>query len=336
MFPACRLTALALVLAGTAALAACGGGSSDDGARQLLRDTFRNATTVRSGRVDVRLTVKTDGLPGLRRPIRVTFGGPFDRSAGASAPRFDFALGLSAGGRPLTAGATSTGHRVFFSLQGADYELPAAQAKAFRDSFSQVQGIAQSKPTSTGDVPWLTAPRVEGSGDAAGTPTTRISADVDVRRLLDGLTRRPSGRSALSVAQRDQVVRAIERPRFVIDTGKRDKVLRRVRVAFRLVVPLDSRAQAGGLRAADVALDYAIVDLNQPQTITAPAHTRPASELATRLRALTSLVQGAFGGLGSSAPSARPGAAPAERYNRCVRDAGNDVAKAQQCASLLN
>jgi hypothetical protein len=101
-------------------------------------------------------------------------------------------------------------------------------------------------------------------------------------------------------------------------------------------VPLDSRAQAGGLRAADVALDYAIVDLNRPQTIAAPAHTRPVSELATRLRALTSLVQGAFGGLGGSAPGAGSSAAPAERYNRCVRDAANDVAKAQRCASLLN
>jgi hypothetical protein len=325
-----RLTVLLLALAGSPALVACGGSSGDDGTTKLLKDTFANADKVRSGRLDVTLSVRTDGLPGLKKPIRATFGGPFEKPAPKSVPRFAFDLGLSAGGRPFTAGTTSTGGKVYFSIQGSDYELPAAQAKVFRDSFSQVQGIAQPP---SGDAPWLTDPKDEGDADVAGAPTTHVSAGVDVRGLLDRLGRNAKNRTArLTDAQKQAVVNAIKHPRFDVYTGKQDKVLRRVRIAFRLEVPADSRAQAGGLKAADVVLDYAIADLNRPQRIVAPTNLQPVSELATRIQALSAVIQQVLGG-GASGGGAS--STEAQRYNDCVQTAGADQAKAQQCAKLL-
>jgi hypothetical protein len=330
-----RLTVLVVVLAGTSGPLGCGGGGGDEGTKKLLTDTFANSDKVRSGRLDVSLNVKTEGLRGLTEPIRATFGGPFEKPAPTSVPKFKFDLGVSAGGRPFTAGTTSTGDRVFLALQGSNYELPAAQAKTFRDSFSQVQGIAQPP---SGDAPWLVDPKDEGDADVAGTPTTHISAGVDVRGLLDRLGRNTKNRTArLTDAQKRAVVNAIKRPRFDVYTGKKDKILRRLRVAFRIEVPEDSRAQAGGLRAADVVLDYSIADLNRPQRITAPTALRPVSELTTRVQALGAVIQQALGGLGggSAAPGGGASAGQAQRYNECVRAAGADQAKAQKCADLL-
>jgi hypothetical protein len=330
-----RLTVLLLALAGSPALVACGGGGGDDSTKKLLKDTFANSDKVRSGRLDVTLSVKTDGLRGLKQPIRATFGGPFQKPAPKSVPRFRFELGVSAGGRPFTAGTTSTGDRVFVSLQGSDYELPAAQAKTFRDSFSQVQGLAQLP---SGNAPWLVDAKDEGDADVAGTATTHVSAGVDVRGLLDRLARNAKNRTArLTDAQKQSVVDAIKHPRFDVYTGKADKILRRLRIAFRIEVPADTRAQAGGLKAADVVLDYAIADLNRPQRIVAPTRLRPVSELTTRIQALSAVLQQALGGLGGggASPGGGASAGQAQRYNECVQAAGTDQTKAQQCAKLL-
>ena len=61
-------------------------------------------------------------------------------------------------------------------------------------------------------------------------------------------------------------------------------------------------------------LVLAFAALDQPQTIGAPAHPRPVSELAAAMRQV----------LGAN-----------RRYDQCLQDAGSDLAQAQACADLV-
>ena len=106
-----------------------------------------------------------------------------------------------------------------------------------------------------------------------------------------------------------------------------------------------------GPKSVQVAFSLTLTDLNKPQTITAPANPKPLSELLGQLGgllggaggggagALGGLLGGASGGSsggsgGSAAPSASQ-AAKVQKYAQCIKDAGGDVTKAQQCAALL-
>ena len=160
---------------------------------------------------------------------------------------------------------------------------------------------------------------------------SRNDVRAEIRQFLT------TRRARLTPAQKQRVVDAIRRPRLDIYTGKADKILRRLRIAVRIEVPADSRAQAGGLTAADVVLDFAIADLNRPQRISAPTDVRPVTELTARLQALSAVIQQALGGLGGGSPGRGGGASAgkAQSYNDCVQAAGADQAKARQCAELL-
>src|SRR4051812_9303235 len=154
--PMRRLPCVLLALLAALTLAACGGDSKS--ARKLVKETFGNAQKVKSGKVDVKLDLDVQGVPGLDKPVTVAFGGPFERPE-KGAPRYDFDVTASAQGRTFTAGATSTGQAGFVSVQNTDYALPAAQYKRLNDSYKQVSGITQPKASGNGDLPWLEKPR---------------------------------------------------------------------------------------------------------------------------------------------------------------------------------
>jgi hypothetical protein len=71
----------------------------------------------------------------------------------------------------------------------------------------------------------------------------------------------------------------------------------------------------------------------------------PYSQFATKLRSLLTSVQGSLGGsgIGSTGSSGSSGSAGSagtsskvQKYSECIQAAGQDVAKMQKCASLLN
>jgi hypothetical protein len=86
-------------------------------------------------------------------------------------------------------------------------------------------------------------------------------------------------------------------------------------------------------------LDLSIADLNRRQAIGPPADPRPLAELTAALssfarsQAQAQSSGGSAGGASSSPPAST--AAPASSYDRCLADAGSDLAAAQRCASLV-
>ena len=336
-----------LLLICVVGLSACGGGGSAD-PHDLVKETFGNAQKVKSGKIQVALNLNTQGIAAITEPIKISFGGPFERPA-KGAPHYAFTLTGSAQGQSVSAGAVSTGTQGFVSVQHNNYVLPAAQYAKLNQSYQQVTGVAQPKTNASGDIPWLSDLKTEGDETIAGAETTHVSGKIDVGKLLDGLEKNPkSAAQKLTPTQRQQIIGAVKNPTFDFWTGKDDKILRRVVIAFRIEVPPASQAQFRGLKSVDVKLDNTLTDLNEPQTISALPNPQPLSQLTSQIRTLLAQIQqlqgssglglgsgsGSGSGGGSSGSSGTSGA-QADKYRQCLTQAGSDIAAAQKCAALL-
>jgi len=337
------------------ALSGCGGGTKEDPAK-VLDQTFSGQRAVKSGKVKVRIAIDAKGLSGVNGPVTITLTGPFQREP-RQLPRFDLDTMLSAGGRTLVVGAVSTGDKGFIKFQGSAYAVPDAIFAGFK------QGFAQARSTSPGIDPrkWMRRPKVQGDEEVAGEPTTHVSSDIDVPKLLDdrgrilqkasqlGVARNRPVSTNLTAAQKRAVADAIERPRFDVYSGKHDRILRRLTVAFGFKVPAARQQRANGLKSGTVTVDVELARVNRPEPTRAPTKLKPFSELRSALSVL-----GGLPGLGllvspSQVSSTAPGAGPAastnpsaaggsgnvQAYAQCVTAAGGDPSKEQACAGLL-
>lgn len=346
------LLALAII---ALTLAACGGDDSGGGgsgssadAETLLRQTFTGTHEIRSGRADVQLRIVADGDPTIRGPIEVGISGPFQSEGADDVPQFDIALDVNAQGQSFDAGLTSTSDRLFVRFSGTAYEVPAYVLDQLKDSFRRSQQDSSQKMSleSLGIDPmsWLEDPTVEGTETVGGTETDHITAQLDVGALLadvDDLLREineqglagatgqpiPNG---LPSDTRSQIEDAVKDAAVDVWTGSEDHTLRRLSLALTVEPP----ESADGPRSLDLSLTIELTDLNEPQTIEAPATTRPLNELLDQFQGLFG---GALGGGGSGSSSGGGGASSEQldAYTRCTQEAGSDVARAQQCASLL-
>ncbi|MDQ6751181.1 MAG: hypothetical protein M3Z33_10560 [Actinomycetota bacterium] len=338
------------------ALSGCGGGTKEDPAK-VLDQTFSGKRTVRSGKVKVRVAVDAKGLSGVNGPVTITLTGPFERPA-RQLPKFDLDTTLTAGGRTLAVGAVSTGDKGFIKFQGSAYAVPDTIFAGFK------QGFEQARSTSPGIDPrkWMRHPSVEGDEEVAGEATTHVSSDIDVPKLLDdrarilqkanqlGVARNRQVSTNLTAAQKKAVVDTIEHPRFDVYSGKHDRILRKLTVAFAFNVPAKQQQRANGLKSGRVTVDVELADVNRPEPTRAPTKLKPFSELRSALSILAGLP-----GLGllvspSQVSSTAPGPGPAaatnpsgaaggsgsvQAYAQCVTAAGGDPSKEQACAGLL-
>lgn len=331
---------VALLLAVIAALTLAACGSDDDGgsggggdtsdARALLNDTFSGTKDVRSGTLGLSLTVDAGGESlGLR------VAGPFENMGSDAYPKFDVDVDARIpNSGSFSAGLTSTSERLYVSIEGQAYELPAellqnAQRQSGSDSGPRLE-VPDLDPQS-----WIDDPKVAGEENVGGADTYHITGTVNVSALLDsidrvlaeadrqGLTSAAAGQlpSSLSADTRRQIEDAVRSAEVQVWTGKDDKTLRKLQVDV-AVEPRDDRS-------GTVSFVLELSDLNQPQSIEAPARTRPIDELLAGLGAL--LGSSGLDGMGGSA-STPEGAGD---YARCISEAGADVEKAQRCAELL-
>jgi hypothetical protein len=346
---------LALLSAG--ALAACGSSSSPD-ATTLLRQTFSGSHTVNSGNLAFALTLQPSGSSTVSGPISLSFGGPFQSLGKGKLPESSFTVSVGAGGHTTSLGIISTGTRGYVSLGGTSYRLPAGTFQKLESSFGQ---LAASPGGSAGGtlgrlgidpLHWLQGPSVVGTETIGGAPTTHIAAGINVSALLTDLNTFLQKASSLGVSgnaklpqgissqSRSKIAAEIQNPRFSVWTGSNDKTVRKMSIDLTVPVSGSTSAALGGLRSARVSLVITYTGLNQPQTISPPTSVRPFSEFSAQLQALLSGL-GASGVLGGAATSSAPSgaitsSAAVQKYSQCIRAAGQDVAKMQQCAALLS
>lgn len=345
---------LALMLAAFA-LVACGdegdggGGSSSSDAETLLTQTFTGSHEVRSGRADVQLRVLLEGEPSLRGPIEIGITGPFASAGSDQLPRFDLKLDAHAQGQGLEAGLTSTSDRLFVRFGGTAYAAPAELMRELRESYerSQREGNSQQMDLAglgIDPMSWLEDPTVEGTESIGGVETEHITAQLDVPALLDDVDkalaeikkRGLGGASARQVPDRlpadtrAQIEDAVRSGTVDVWTGADDHILRRLAVDLRVELPEED----DGPSSLDLSLIFTLTEVNEPQTIDAPATSRPLDELLGQIQGLLGGALGGGSGLGGSS-SGGASQEQLDAYTRCLQDAGSDVARAQGCVSLL-
>jgi hypothetical protein len=345
----CLLLCLVPLLA-----AGCGGSSGGDASTsQLLKDTFAGGKAVKSGKLDVSLGFQAQGLPTLTGPVALKLSGPFQSQGAGKLPKFDFDLDLAAGGQTVQAGAVSLGDSGYLKFGGRAYTVGRSLFDQFKSGYEKSQAQSKSKDAgpsfrALGVDPahWLKDARKVGKAEVGGTSTFHITSGVDVPRFLADVNtllskaKNLGGSTTQNVPQglspnvQSIIERSVKSAQVDVYTGASDHTLRRLALSVSLVVPKDAQKSAGGLKSGELRFDLQIADLNNDQTINAPAGARPLSELQQALGVLQN------GGGTSTTPVSpttnTPSAGAPKAYLDCVQKAGTDIAKVQQCAGLLN
>lgn len=300
----------ALVLA--FGVAACG--SSGPSGQTLVNDTFSGHTPIESGQIALSLSFAPTGTgASSSKRLSLILSGPFQNAGPGKLPRFALKLGLNAGGHPIDAAATATGSQFFIQLGGGWFVAPESTYKAIEQGYAQATKSTKSRSTfsSLGIEPskWLSKPSNSGTTTIAGVQTYHVSSDVNTNAFLQDVSKLSQstgplgssvpGVSALTPAAIDELGHAIHSAHVDIYTGKADHLLRRLELTATVGSTAQTQALLNGATEADVKLALQFAELNNPQTISAPANPKPFSQLLPALQQLLgSLQQGA--GAGSS------------------------------------
>lgn len=333
------------------ALLACGGGGEGD-VKSVLDKGF--STSIKSANVNLDVTLKLNGVKQLNGPVKLSLQGPYESGGQQTIPKVDWSIAASAAGQNFTAGFVSTGDNAFVKFQGQSYEL-GKQAVAvinqqIRTAASQQKkkGLAQFGIDARN---WLKDAKNEGDATVGGVATKHVSASLDVGRFLNDVSTLvskaggslPGGARAtqLTPKQKQEIQKVVKNPRFDVYVGKSDNIIRRLSADLTFQVPQAQQAKLSGLTDGTLSFSVEFSDVGRPQTITAPANSKPISDLTSKLGVLGSaLGAGSAGGTGSSGAgtgtSSGPTAAKLQQYSKCLQNANpSKPAELQKCADLL-
>lgn len=307
---------LAVVVLAALAVAACGTTSPGSGpAQALLRATFSGPHSVRSGVLDLRLSATPSGSRTITTPIALGLGGPFQSRGNGKLPASSLNFTIDGLGHHGQLGIISTGTNGYVTLGGADYQLPAADYQKLVSSFSGAAAGAGTGGLSTLGIDplhWLADPRIVGNETVGGAATTHIRARVQVAALLrdlNGFLGKASSTGAtggaalpttISAATRRQIAAAVRHATVDVWTGSSDKTLRKLSVDLDVSVNGRISTLLGGLSSAAINLTVQYANLNQPQSITAPAKIQPFTGFSRKIKGILGAVQSAFGSSPSS------------------------------------
>jgi hypothetical protein len=349
------VTASLVAAAAALLIAGCGGGakpaSTSTDVNQLLKDTFSGGDrAIRSGKLSLALHIETQGGANAQ-PIDVSLSGPFESQGTGKLPKLALKAHLEGAGQNLDAGITSTGDKAFVAFGGSDYVVSDPVFAQLKQGYEKAQAeAAKRKGTSLGALGidprrWLKNPRNAGEVKVGGDDAIKITGEVDVPKLLDdvntaiertraiGLQGGGALPQKLTPQQRQQAADAVKSLAVEIDTGKDDRILRRIVVDLSVTAP---KATAGGAQSATIKLDLQFTEVNKSQDISAPSNAKPLDELLGQLGGLSAALGGTTGsGSSGSGSGSGAGSANLEKYSKCIQDAGNDAAKAGKCADLL-
>lgn len=272
---------------------------------------------------------------GRRAPLTVTINGPFARGTGGHPPTSDFTLAVSAQDRTGSLAIVSTGTAGYLTIGGVSYELPAASLSKLASGLSPVDSSGRISSLGIDPLSWLVDPVDLGRASVGGTATTHIRAGVDPRALARGLgsvlaaTGSLTGAAGtaltagLSQTAQERIAAGLRSGSVDIFTGTSDRTLRKLILALTLPVSGQLSSLLQDARSARLVISLQYTQLNRPQTIAAPASALPYNRLSAAL--------------GSPATATGQTQLQANAaWARCIEAAGQDVAKMQKCAPLIN
>jgi hypothetical protein len=372
------LSLIAALAALAALLSACGGGgggSSEDPQKVIENATFEG---VESGTVDLTMNVKAEGEHGGN--VKIDLTGPFQSTGAESLP--ELALALKANGDAdgenvdFEGGLTVLGDRAYIGFDGKNYEVDPttfgyvksgfekAEQEGEKESAGAEANACQKAATSMNLEEFVDNLENEGGEDVEGVKTTKLSGDLDPKGAVDAIIRlmeTPACSAELESAGplpfdelkelKDEITGAVKQAHADIYVGEDDHIVRKV-TADLTVEP------KGSGEKAEVEFDFTLGQVNEQQTIKAPANAEPLEKLfgqlginplellgmmegggSDDLGGLLEGITGAIDGEGSSSAGGGaeielPSSGESKEFTECLSEA-KSASDVQQCASLM-
>jgi hypothetical protein len=380
-----RTFALLAVFAAMAALlSACGGGGggSDDPQKVIEQATFEG---VESGTVDLTMNIKAEGEDAGN--MKIDLSGPFQSTGKKSLP--ELAMEVKADGEAegesinFEGGLTVLGDRAYVGFDGKNYEVDPttfgfiksgfeeADQEGEKESSGAQRTACQKQATSMNLEEFIDNLENEGGEDVDGVKTTKLSGDLDPKGAIDALIRlaeTPACASQLEEAgpfpleelkkMKGEITGAVKKAHADIYVGEDDHIVRKV-VADLTVEP------PGTGEKAEISFDFTLGDVNEPQTIKAPANAEPLEKLFGQLGVdplqllgmlqgggtddIGSLLEGISGDIGGEEANSAEVPPPADQqleelelpttgeskeFTECLSEA-KSASDVQECAKLM-
>jgi hypothetical protein len=362
-----------------AALSACGGGggSSEDPQKVIEQATFEG---VESGTVDLAMNIKAEGEHGGTMKIDLT--GPFQSTGKESLP--ELALALKANGEAdgenvdFEGGLTLLGDRAYVGFEGKNYEVDPttfgfvksgfeeADQEGEKESAGAERTACQKAATSMNLEEFVDNLENEGGEEVDGVETTKLSGDLDPKGAVDAIIRlaeTPACSSQLEAAGpfpldelkslEGEITGAVKKAHADIYVGEDDHIVRRV-TADLTVEP------KGAGEKIEIEFDFTLGEVNEQQTIKAPANAEPLEKLFGQLgvnplellgmlqgggsediggllEGITGAIEGegsSGGGAGGAEENELPAVGKSKEFTECLSEA-KSASDVQECATLM-
>lgn len=296
------LSVFVALIALAAVLTACGsGGGSDDPQTVVDEATLQG---IESGKIDLDVGLDAKGKDGGK--LDVSLSGPFQSEEEAELPELDlsFAANGTMNGEVIDreGGFTLLGNEAYVGYEGVEYEVDPTTFNYVKSMTRQQGGgqgqageIAACQEAASGLElnDFVENPKDEGSADVGGTETTKVSGDLNASGALAGFSQLiedpacaeqlKSGGPLPSAAELEDAkgtvgesVKAAHVDLYIGD----DHIVRRIAATATIEPPKDSKASA---ERVDLDLDLTLTEVNEDQSIAAPANAKPLSGLFLKL-----------------------------------------------------
>lgn len=311
------LSVFVALVALSAALAACGGGSSDDPQTVVEEATLKG---VESGELNLAVDVNVEGKKGGK--VDVALSGPFQSESEAEYPELDLAFSAkgSLGGKDLNreGGLTLLGNKAYVAYEGTEYEVDSTTFNFVKSTLKQ-QGGGQGKSSeisacqeAAGEFEisdFVENLKSAGSAEVGGTSTTKVSGDLDATSAIEAvsaLIEDPKCSEQLSAAGPLPSAAELDKAKSTVQDSLKsahvdlyvgdDHIVRRIVAQATIEPPKSSKS---GAKRVELDLDLTLTGVNEEQTISAPASSKPLSDLFLKLGVNPIELLGAFQNGGS-------------------------------------
>jgi len=295
------LSVFAALVALSAALAACGGGSSDNPQTVVEEATLKG---VESGKMNLAVDVNVEGKKGGK--VNVALSGPFQSEEGAEYPELDLAFSSkgSLGGKDLNreGGITLLGNKAYVAYEGTEYEVDSTTFNFVKSMLKQQSGgqgnsseIAACQEAA-GELEisdFVENLKSAGSAEVGGANTTKVSGDVDATSAIEAvstLIEDPKCSEQLSAAGPLPSAAELDKAKSTVQDSLKsahvdlyvgdDHIVRRIVAQATIEPPTSTKS---GAKKVELDLDLTLTGVNEEQAISAPANSKPLSDLFLKL-----------------------------------------------------
>jgi hypothetical protein len=319
------LVVVAALVATTAALTACGGGSDKSG--ESPQTVLDEATLqgIDSGKIDLTLGVKANGPEGGN--LDVSLSGPFQGEGQGSLPQLDLTAkakgAIDGEDVDFEGGIVLLPNSAYVNYEGIEYEVDPTTFSFVESALKQAQNEAGAETGSAGAAAcqeefgklkvadFIEGSVNEGDADVDGTATTKVSGDLDVSGAIDAVlevAESQACRAQLAAAgplpsqseidkAKDEVSSSLEAAHVDVYVGD-DDIVRQISAQLKI----EPQNGGSGPKSVEIDLDLKLSGVNEEQKISAPENAKPLTKLFLKLGVnpieLLGLLQGEGGGEG--------------------------------------